>query len=58
MINFRVKDLELYMEQLKKSGVESVSKIENYTYGKFGWILDSEGRKIEFWEPSVEETEK
>jgi len=58
MINFRVKDLELYMEQLKKSGVESVSKIETYPYGKFGWILDSEGRKIEFWEPSAEEPGK
>ncbi len=55
MINYRVEDLENLIEQLKKEGVEVVGEIESYDYGKFGWILDPEGNKIELWEP-VDET--
>lgn len=51
MINFRVKDLAWLMEELKKEGVEIVGKMEEYDYGKFAWILDPEGNKIELWEP-------
>ena len=54
MINYRVENLESLMEQLKESGVEVLGNIESYSYGKFGWILDPEGNKIELWEP-VEE---
>jgi predicted enzyme related to lactoylglutathione lyase len=51
MFNFRVENLEALMEELKKEGVQIVGEIEEYSYGKFGWIVDPEGNKIELWEP-------
>lgn len=51
MINYRVKNLVALLEELKKEGVEQVGKIEEMEYGKFAWILDCEGNKIELWEP-------
>lgn len=51
MFNYRVENLSDLLEQLKKEGVEVIDKIEEYEYGKFGWIMDPEGRKIELWEP-------
>ena len=51
MMNFRVDDLKGLLEVLKKEGVKVVGEIEEYDYGKFGWILDPEGNKIELWEP-------
>ena len=51
MVNFRVEDLEGLMDILKEEGVEIIGDIETYDYGKFGWILDPEGNKIELWEP-------
>jgi len=51
MINLRVENLEQLIEQLKKEGVQVVGEIETYEYGKFGWIIEPEGNKIELWEP-------
>ena len=51
MINLRVENLEALLVKLKKEGVTVVGEIEKYDYGKFGWILDPEGNKIELWEP-------
>lgn len=51
MINFRVNDLEALIEELKKAGVEMAGEIIKEDYGKFGWIMDPEGNKIELWEP-------
>jgi uncharacterized glyoxalase superfamily protein PhnB len=51
MINFRVKNLVALFETLKKDNVEIVGGVEEYEYGKFGWIMDPEGHKIELWEP-------
>jgi predicted enzyme related to lactoylglutathione lyase len=51
MINFRVTDLKVLLEKLKEEGVEIIGEIVEEEYGKFGWILDSEGNKIELWEP-------
>lgn len=51
MINYRVKDLLGLIEVLKKEGVTVVGEPQVYDYGKFGWILDPEGNKIELWEP-------
>jgi predicted enzyme related to lactoylglutathione lyase len=36
---------------LEEEGVRVVGKIEEYPYGKFGWIMDPDGNKIELWEP-------
>lgn len=52
MMNFRVHDLEGLLETLKEEGVTVVGEIESYDYGKFGWILDPEGNKLELWEPN------
>ncbi|MBP1840421.1 VOC family protein [Formosa algae] len=51
MMNFRVENLVELLETLKAEGVTVVGEIEEYDYGKFGWILDPEGLKIELWEP-------
>ena len=50
MINFRVKDLVALPNALKKEGVEIVGEMQEEEYGKFGWIMDPEGNKIELWE--------
>ena len=51
MINYRVENLVELLEDLKKKGVEIVGEMEEYEYGKFAWILDPEGNKLELWEP-------
>jgi predicted enzyme related to lactoylglutathione lyase len=51
MINYRVDDLKKLIEVLKKEGVTVVGEIQEFEYGKFGWIMDNEDRKIELWEP-------
>jgi predicted enzyme related to lactoylglutathione lyase len=51
MMNFRVDNLEALLKILKEEGVTIVGEMESYDYGKFGWILDPEGNKIELWEP-------
>jgi predicted enzyme related to lactoylglutathione lyase len=51
MINFRVDDLEGMIDRLKKAGMQVIGDIETYEYGKFGWVMDPEGNKIELWEP-------
>ena len=51
MMNFRVENLVELLDVLKEEGVRVVGEIEEYDYGKFGWILDPEGNKIELWEP-------
>ncbi len=56
MFNYRVENLEELLSVLKKEGVEIVGEIETYPYGKFGWIMDPEGNKIELWEPLDEGT--
>ncbi|WP_169628288.1 VOC family protein [Flavobacterium frigidarium] len=51
MQNFRVENLENLLKKLADEGVTIVGEMETYDYGKFGWILDPEGNKIELWEP-------
>ena len=51
MMNYRVHDLEALLKALKEEGVTIVGEMESYDYGKFGWIMDPEGNKIELWEP-------
>lgn len=52
MQNFRVHDLDALLEKLREEGVVLVGNPETYDYGKFAWILDPEGNKIELWEPN------
>jgi predicted enzyme related to lactoylglutathione lyase len=51
MINYRVDDLDALLEALRAEGVEVDPKREDYDYGRFAWITDPEGNKIELWEP-------
>ena len=51
MINFRVADLHRLMRALKEEGVEIVGETQDDEFGKFAWILDIEGNKVELWEP-------
>ena len=58
MINYRVHNLEELLQLLKEEGVEIVGEMETFEYGKFGWIMDPNGYKIELWEPNDDEYEK
>ena len=51
MINYRVADLDWLLEQLRNEGIEVDLRIEEYEYGRFAWIMDPEGNRIEVWEP-------
>jgi predicted enzyme related to lactoylglutathione lyase len=51
MINYTVQNLEALVNQLKENGVTVLDSIETYDFGKFVHIMDSEGNKIELWEP-------
>jgi predicted enzyme related to lactoylglutathione lyase len=51
MFNYRVENLEELLKLLKAEGVVTVGEMESASYGKFAWIMDPEGNKIELWEP-------
>lgn len=51
MQNLRVHNLDSLLKSLKEEGVTIVGEPQAYDYGKFGWIVDPEGNKIELWEP-------
>ncbi len=51
MMNFRVENLVELLKTLKTEGVTVIGEIEEFEYGKFGWILDPDGNKLELWEP-------
>lgn len=52
MFNYRVQNLKELLDELREQGVTVLDKIEEYSYGKFGWIIDLDGNKIELWEPN------
>ncbi len=52
MINYRVENLELLLQNLQKSGVRILDTLQRYDYGKFIHIEDLEGNKVELWEPN------
>lgn len=51
MLNYRVENLVELLKVLREEGVTIVGEMQEYSYGKFGWILDPDGNKIELWEP-------
>jgi predicted enzyme related to lactoylglutathione lyase len=46
-----VANLDQLLEQLRSEGVEVDDRVEEYEYGRFGWVMDPEGNRIELWEP-------
>jgi predicted enzyme related to lactoylglutathione lyase len=55
MVNYRVDDLEALLKALRDEGCEVLEKTDDSEYGKFGWVMDPEGNKIELWQPPAEE---
>jgi predicted enzyme related to lactoylglutathione lyase len=51
MINYRVADLKSLLEALRAEGCNVLDKTDDSDYGKFGWVIDPEGNKIELWQP-------
>ena len=51
MINYRVADLAGLLEALRSEGCNVLEKTDDSEYGKFGWVMDPEGNKVELWEP-------
>lgn len=51
MINYRVENLDELLELLRSEGCEVVDRTEISEQGRFGWVIDPEGNKVELWEP-------
>ncbi|GAB1256068.1 glyoxalase/bleomycin resistance/dioxygenase family protein [Aurantivibrio plasticivorans] len=51
MINYRVDDLLSLITVLKEEGCHVLDKIDDSEYGKFAWVIDPEGNKVELWQP-------
>ena len=53
MINFRVENLDATLEALRAEGITVIDEIQDAEYGRFGWVTDPEGNRIELWEPKM-----
>jgi predicted enzyme related to lactoylglutathione lyase len=51
MINLVVDDLDAALENVRKAGGEVIPEKEELDFGRFGWIVDPEGNRVELWEP-------
>lgn len=51
MVNYRVADLAALLAALRDEGCNVLEKTDDSEYGKFGWVIDPEGNKIELWQP-------
>ena len=58
MINYRVDNLGELLAQLRRGGVEIIGGPESHENGKFAWIMDPDGNKVELWEPKTWDDEK
>ena len=54
MVNYRVADLHALLEALRAEGCDVIDKTDESEYGKFGWVMDPEGNKVELWEPPAD----
>lgn len=51
MVNYRVEDVHALVKELKSEGCNVLDKIDESEYGKFAWVIDPEGNKVELWQP-------
>ena len=51
MVNYRVSDLQAVLQALRDEGCAVEEKTEQSEFGRFGWVVDPEGNKVELWEP-------
>jgi predicted enzyme related to lactoylglutathione lyase len=54
MINYVVENVEELAKVLREEGVEVIGEVKEEFQGKFIWVMDPEGRKVELWEPNPE----
>ena len=52
MVNYRVRDLDAMVAQLRAASVAVDEHREEHEYGRFAWATDPEGNRFELWEPS------
>ena len=52
MANYRVRDLDAMLDQLRAAGAEVDEKVEEMEFGRFGWAVDPEGNRFELWQPA------
>ncbi len=53
MLNFRVRDLEAMLVQLRSKGADVADEVQDMNgVGRFGWVTDPEGNRIELWQPA------
>jgi catechol 2,3-dioxygenase-like lactoylglutathione lyase family enzyme len=53
MINYRVDDMDGIVAQLARAGIELQKGPEKHENGRFAWVMDPEGNKVELWEPKL-----
>src|SRR4051794_24830394 len=53
MINLRVDDLDGLLDRLTAEGVTVDPRRETYDFGRFGWVTDPEGNRVELWQPGA-----
>ena len=51
MVNYRVEDLDSLLQLLREEGCNVLEKADDSEFGKFGWVIDPEGNKVELWQP-------
>jgi len=51
MVNYRVDDLAALLKVLRAEGCHVLDKTDDSEFGKFGWVMDPEGNKVELWQP-------
>ncbi|HEY8047994.1 MAG TPA: VOC family protein [Ramlibacter sp.] len=51
MINYRVEDLHALLALLRQEGCAVDDKVEESDFGKFAWVTDPEGNRVELWQP-------
>jgi len=51
MVNYRVADLHALLAALRQEGCNVLDKVDDSEFGKFGWVMDPEGNKVELWQP-------
>jgi predicted enzyme related to lactoylglutathione lyase len=53
MVNFRVSDLDAMLAQLRALGAQVADEIQEAEFGRFGWVTDPEGNRIELWQTTA-----
>ena len=51
MVNYRVADAKALLKALREEGCNVLDRFDESEFGKFGWVIDPDGNKVELWEP-------